>query len=309
MAVVSADATGAYAALRTSVLDAGLPERARSYYAWRLGVFCLILAAGVALLVIRPPLTLLPAAVLIALGSVQVALVGHDAGHRAVFANRRANAILGYLCWSLTVGVSFRYWNDRHTRHHASPNHLARDPDVQWSYGPVLVPLLAFTFRIEGWRYAIRELRGRQRRVEVCLLSISLLAWLLPTLQHGWGWLLTVLAGQILAGIYLALVVAPNHIGMPTWSSTAGLPFVEQQLRSSRNVTPSRVVDFLFGGLNYQIEHHLFPSMPRCHFAAARALVEPFCAERGLPYNESGVLAAYRLVAREVPRLSHLEPI
>ena len=136
MAVVSADATGAYAALRTSVLDAGLLERARSYYAWRLGVSCLILAAGVALLVIRPPLTLLPAAVLIALGSVQVALVGHDAGHLAVFANRRANAILGYLCWSLTVGVSFRYWNDRHTRHHASPNHLARDPDVQWSYGP-----------------------------------------------------------------------------------------------------------------------------------------------------------------------------
>ncbi len=117
------------------------------------------------------------------------------------------------------------------------------------------------------------------------------------------------LAAQILASVYLALVVAPNHIGMPRWGVTADLPFMEQQLRSSRNVTPGLICDFVFGGLNYQIGHHLFPTMPRCHFAAARALVKPFCAERCLPYHESGALAAYRLVAQELPRLRDLEPI
>jgi fatty acid desaturase len=309
MLAASVDSSGAYAALRKAVVDAGLLDRARRYYAWRLGVSFLLLAAGIALAQVVPPVWLLPVAALMALGSVQVALIGHDAGHLSVFAARRANALLGSLCWSLALGISFWYWNDRHNRHHASPNHMTRDPDVQWDYGPLFVPLLAFTFRIEGWRYAVRDLRGGQRLAEVVLLGIGTLAWLLPTLQHGWVWLVTLFGSQVLASVYLACVVAPNHIGMPTWSAGASPPFIEQQLLSSRNVAPGRISDFLFGGLNYQIEHHLFPTMPRTHFAAARALVKPFCAERGLPYNEFGVVAAYRLVWDAVPRLGHFEPI
>jgi len=53
---------------------------------------------------------------------------------------------------------------------------------------------------------------------------------------------------------------------------------------------------------NYQIEHHLFPSMPRNHFAAAAALVRPYCAKRGLPYRELVVLAVFRPVWHESPR-------
>jgi fatty acid desaturase len=309
MLAASAHATGAYPALRKSVVDAGLLDRARLYYAWRFFVSLLILGAGPGLALAAPPPMLPPAVVLIALGSVQVALIGHDAGHLGVFSTRVANVALGSVCWSVALGISFWYWNDRHNRHHASPNHVARDPDLQWAYGPIFLPLLAFTFRAEGWRYALRELDGRQRLVEVALLGIGTLAWLLPTLPLGWAWLVTFLGAQVLASVYLAFVVAPNHIGMPTWSARASLPFLEQQLLSSRNVAPSRLCDFLFGGLNYQIEHHLFPTMPRSHFAAARALVKPFCAEYGLPYNEFGVVAVYRALWHEVPRLGHFEPI
>jgi fatty acid desaturase len=213
------------------------------------------------------------------------------------------------VCWSLCLGISFRYWNDRHNRHHANPNDVAHDPDVQWEYGPWFIPFLAFTFRLEGWRFALRDLRGYRRRAEVALLVVGTLGWLLPALTQGWVWLLTVAVSQVLASVYLAFVVAPNHIGMPTWSARADLPFLEQQLLSSRNVAPGRVCDFLFGGLNYQIEHHLFPTMPRAHFGAARALVKPFCEERGLPYNDFGVVAVYRVLWREVPRLGHLEPL
>jgi fatty acid desaturase len=308
-AYAALDATSAYAALRHRVQQAGLLERAPRDYARCISVSFLILAAGVALLVIGPSFTLPLAAVLIALGSVQVALVGHDAGHLAVFSGPRANTLLGRLCWSLVLGISFWYWKDRHTRHHASPNHLARDPDVQWDYGPMLVPFLAFTFRVEGWRYAARRLRGPRRVSELALLGASSAVWLVPTFQFGWTWLITVLAAQILASVYLAGVVAPNHIGMPTWGASAGVPFVVQQLLSSRNVAPSPLGDFLFGGLNYQIEHHLFPTMPRPHFAEARTMVRPFCASHGLPYHELGVVAVYRLVWRELPRVGHFEPI
>jgi fatty acid desaturase len=58
-------------------------------------------------------------------------------------------------------------------------------------------------------------------------------------------------------------------------------------------VRGSRVVDFLMGGLNYQIEHHLFPSMPRPNLRRAQPLVRAFCAQRGLAYSESGVFGSY----------------
>ena len=128
-------------------------------------------------------------------------------------------------------------------------------------------------------------------------------------LSLGWVWLVTVALSQIFAGLYLACVVAPNHIGMPVWPASAMLPFVEQQLLSSRNVSPSPVNDFFFGGLNYQIEHHLFPSMPRRNFRAARTLVRPFCAQHHLAYTELGVVAVFRLLVRELPRVGHIESV
>ena len=111
-------------------------------------------------------------------------------------------------------------------------------------------------------------------------------------------WLAAYISGQALAGVYLALAIAPNHIAMPTWPADTSLAFLERQVLSSRNIVPNPVWDFLFGGLNYQIEHHLFPTMPRNHFADARTIVKPFCAARGLAYTEMGAFASYRLLLR-----------
>jgi fatty acid desaturase len=284
----------AYASLRRSVAQEGLLRPAPAYYVWRTAVSFLVLGVGVALS--SSPL----AAAFMAFGVVQVALIGHDAGHLAVFTTRRANHALGTVCWTLVAGVSFAYWLDRHNRHHASTNQTRRDPDQQWRFGPALTPFLAFVFRLEGWAYVLR----RRHAAEVTLLSLSLLAWLWPVTLLGPRWLLTYVASQVLAGLYLAAVTAPNHIGMPTWQSDARGNFAERQLRSSRNVTPGRLTDFVFGGLNYQIEHHLFPSMPRPHLRRARSLVRGFCADRGLPYTESNLLAVYRAVVEELPHLS-----
>ncbi len=295
----------AYPRLRKRVVAAGLLRRSHAYYAWRASLSFAILIAGFAITFIAPAV----AVVVIAFGSIQVALIGHDAGHMAVFGSKRANTALGGLCWTVALGISFEYWNDRHNRHHATPNHVGLDPDVRWDFGPLLTPLLAFTFRIEGWRFALRELHGKARAAELVLLSISAVAYLMPLAIFGVAWLVTLLLSQVLASLYLAAVVAPNHIGMPLWSADAdrSVPFLERQVLSSRNVSPGLVADFVFGGLNYQIEHHLFTSMPRNHFAAARELVKAFCAEYGLPYAESGVVSVYRAIWSDLPRMGRLE--
>ena len=353
------DAGAGYLELRLAVREARLLDRALGYYAWRSLLSFALLALGVALGLTQPgnpaastaatasaasapiPFGSLPiasaliafasilgASVLIAFGSVQVALIGHDAGHRGIFSSARANSLAGWLCWSLALGISFAYWNDRHTRHHTNTNDLAADPDLQWAglvaytdaavearprrrwlmrhqalLGPAYTLALAFAFRAEGWAFAWRHLTGLARAAELATLAVSLVLWLLPSAFLGWSWLITFVIAQVLAGLYLALVIAPNHKGMPTWPAGTPLSFVQRQVLSSRNNPPHPLTDFVFGGLNYQIEHHLFPTMPRAHFRAARRLVRPFCAQQGLTYEELGVWRAWRLVLSELQRV------
>ncbi len=50
----------------------------------------------------------------------------------------------------------------------------------------------------------------------------------------------------------------------------------------------------VFGGINYQIEHHLFPSMSHMHYPRVAPIVQSWCAERGIPYvSHSSVFTAY----------------
>jgi fatty acid desaturase len=87
---------------------------------------------------------------------------------------------------------------------------------------------------------------------------------------------------------------APNHKGMPLTGQQDKLDFLRRQVLTSRNIRGGPVVDYLFGGLNYQIEHHLFPGMPRPNLRLARPIVIAYCRQTGVPYLETGVFASYR---------------
>jgi fatty acid desaturase len=327
------DAQGAYGELRRAVIGAGLLDRAYAYYFGRASLSFLLFAAGISLPFLLAPSApaLIVSGLAIAFGSVQVALIGHDAGHLAVFKSRRANWALGSVCWSLSLGISFRYWQDRHNRHHTNTNDASADPDLQWAglvaysevvasarpnrgpawltryqaiLGPLYTLFLPFGFRVEGWQFTLGQLGGIRRAIEASLMVASTFAWLLPVVMLGWWWFGVFVFSQSLAGLYLALAIAPNHKGMPMWPPGTSLSFLERQVLSSRNVAPNPVWDFVFGGLNYQVEHHLFPTMPRVNFSRARELVKPFCAAQGLHYEEMGAFASYRLVVAELRRVA-----
>ena len=321
----------AYASLRREVIGRGLLRRAYRYYAWRglLSFAFMIGALALPFVLAAAPATMALGAVALGFASIQVALIGHDAGHLAVFRSTRANWLLGLFCWSFSVGIGFWWWYDRHNAHHGHTNDLQEDPDIQWGgmvaitedqadkargwrrmvalFVPLLVLvllLIAIFFRIESWRFALRRLSGKRQALEVVLLTLNLFLWGAAIAAFGWHWLLFFLGGQAVAGIYLGLVVAPNHKGMPVWSKGTELSFLERQVLSSRNISPHPVWDFLFGGLNYQIEHHLFPTMPRVFLGQARRLVKPFCVAQGLGYEEMDPLASYRMVLDQGIRVS-----
>ncbi|OKI00809.1 delta fatty acid desaturase [Streptomyces sp. CB02923] len=323
-----------FARLSRRVADAGLLRRRPGYYAARLSLVTAAYAGGWAAFgALGDTWWQLGTAVFLALVFGQVALVTHDVAHMQVFRTRRPSGIGGLLYGNLAVGMSYGWWMNKHTRHHANPNHEELDPDVApdilvWSQDQAraarglprfmgrhqarlffpLLTLEGFNLHVSGVR-ALWSPAMKNRGVEAALLLTHIVVYL--------GALFLVLSpGKALAflfvhqaafGVYLGCTFAPNHKGMPTLTGGDRPDFLRRQVLTSRNVRGGRLTDIALGGLNYQIEHHLFPNMPTPHLRRAQVIVRAYCAEIGVPYHETGLLASYGEALRHLHRVG--EPL
>jgi fatty acid desaturase len=109
-----------------------------------------------------------------------------------------------------------------------------------------------------------------------------------------------ILVQQGLFGLYLGCSFAPNHKGMPILAATDRSDFLRRQVLTSRNVRGGWLTDLALGGLNYQIEHHLFPSMPRPNLRRSQAMIRTYCQQAGLPYCQSSVVGSYAEALRHL---------
>ncbi|MEE6257174.1 fatty acid desaturase family protein [Plantactinospora sonchi] len=316
-----------YSQLSRRISQAGLLERRTGWYVARIALTVGLFVAGwIAFAAVGDSWWQMLVAVFLAFATTQVAFLGHDAGHKQMFRNRRASEIAGLIAGNLATGLSYGWWIDKHNRHHANPNHEDEDPDVGagalvWTheqalgtrgFGRWMARRQAYLFfpllLLEGLNLhvsSIRALRGtpmRHRRVEALLLLVHTAAYLgvLFTVLSPGRALLFIAIHQGLWGLYMGCSFAPNHKGMPVVTAEDELDFLRKQVLTSRNVRGGVVVDFLLGGLNYQIEHHLFPSMPRVNLRRAQPIVTRFCAEQGIPYEETGLFDSYRQALRHL---------
>ncbi|MGW0413095.1 fatty acid desaturase family protein [Streptomyces collinus] len=323
-----------FALLSRRITEAGLLRRRPGYYATRIGLVVALYAAGWgAFFALGDVWGQLAVAAFLALVFGQVALLAHDLAHRQVFRRRGPSEAMGRLFGNLGVGMSYGWWMNKHTRHHANPNHEDLDPDVApdilvWSPGQarasrgvarligghqalLFFPLLT----LEGFNLHVSSLRAlrspymKKRVLEGTLLLLhiaGLLSALFLVLSPGRA-LAFLAVNQCLFGVYLGCTFAPNHKGMPTFTGDERPDFLRRQVLTSRNVRGGLLTDVMLGGLNYQIEHHLFPSMPTPHLRRAQVVVRQYCAEIGVPYHETGLLRSYREALTHLHRVG--EPI
>jgi acyl-lipid Delta6-acetylenase / acyl-lipid (9-3)-desaturase len=102
---------------------------------------------------------------------------------------------------------------------------------------------------------------------------------------------------QILAGFLLAMVFVQSHNGMEVYMDKKD--FVSAQIVSTRNIDSTVWMDWFTGGLNFQIEHHLFPTLPRHNLKRAQNLVMQFCRDHGFTYEMCGMdTGTYRVLSR-----------
>ncbi len=256
----------------------------------------------------------------------QVAFLSHEAAHRTILSSGRANDTLGLILGNGIVGMSRDWWGSKHTRHHANPNRVSKDPDIevdtirflQVDAEKVSGPMSLITRR-QGWLFfplltleglnlhflAFRHLLNfrhpvKDRWLELGLLALRFTLVLTPVfLFLPLGMAFAFVGVQMAVfGVYMGAAFAPNHKGMPIIDADAKLDFFTKQVRTSRNVSGGWWATWLMGGLNYQIEHHLFPSMPRPHLAQAREIVIEHCRTLGVPYTETTLLKSYGIVIR-----------
>ena len=142
----------------------------------------------------------------------------------------------------------------------------------------------------------------RDRLAEAALLAVHFAGYLtivflvLPPLKAA----VFIAVNQGLFGLYLGASFAPNHKGMPVLTADDECDFLRRQVLTSRNVTGGWLTDLALGGLNYQIEHHLFPSMPRPNLRRAQPLIRAFCRQRELSYCETSLTDSYAQALRHL---------
>jgi fatty acid desaturase len=319
--------------LSRRVQEAGLLERRLRYYTWKIAVTAIALAAGwAAFALIGDSWWQLGTAVFLAVVFGQIGFLGHDAGHRQVFGSRRASYLLGVACGDLAIGLSFGWWTGKHNRHHAHPNTEGADPDIMLSVVAfsggqaraarrmqrlvfrcqawLLVPMLfleAAGLHVSSVRSVTRR-AGQGRAAEAILLAVHFAGYLAAVflVLSPVRAVVFIAVQQGLFGFYLGCSFAPNHKGMPVLAASDKTDFLRRQVLTSRNVQGGWLTDATLGGLNYQIEHHLFPSMPRPNLRRAQPLVAAFCAERGLPYAQATLPGSYAQVLRHLSDVGRL---
>jgi fatty acid desaturase len=168
-----------------------------------------------------------------------------------------------------------------------------------WYFFPILM-LEGPSLHSEGIRRGARRGPVERRWIELTMLTVRLgglvaLVFLVLSPGKAAAFLAVELA---VFGFYLGSAFAPNHVGMPLVSPRLKLDFLRRQVLMSRNVHGGRFISMLMGGLNYQIEHHLFPSMARPALRKVQPLVAAYCAAEGVPYTQLTLWQSYRVIIR-----------
>jgi len=323
--------THSYSKVSQVVRETGLLARARWFY----GLLGALLALGfggaiTGFVLLGDSWFQLLIAAALGILFTQVAFIAHEAAHRQVLASGRANDRLARVLAAGVVGISLSWWDNKHSRHHANPNRVGKDPDIEvdtisfldadagqarglrrmitrrqgWLFFPLLT-LEGMNLHYQGVRHLLSRGPVKGRWTELGLLALRFAVVLVPLfLVLPLGMAFAFLGVQLAVfGVYMGASFAPNHKGMPIVAPDAKLDFLSKQVRTSRNITGGWWATALMGGLNYQVEHHLFPSMARPYLARASEIVRDYCATHGVPYTETSLVRSYAIVIEYLNRV------
>jgi fatty acid desaturase len=322
------------------VRDAGYLKKKPSFYIIRLVVISVIASAlwtGAGFLAWAATLNgwwmVLAFAIVALLGvmSAQYGFIAHEAAHRQIFRNNKLNDWTGLILANLFAGLSYGFWLKKHNKHHQRPNQIGEDPDIairvlsftteskmskkgieRWfsdRQGYLFPLLLLFT----GFDLLLDSVAGmgrKDRSIGIRILEFSLMLirqfapYVVLAIMFGPFWAMAMWFVMMMSfGFFMGAAFAPNHKGMPLVEKDSSLDFFSRQVLTSRNIKGSWLKDNLMGGLNYQVEHHLFPSMARPYLRKTHAIVSEYCRQNDVTLVEMNLFSSYMVIMKHLNKV------
>ena len=288
--------------------------------------FVIAIAGYVVFLVAEPLWIRLIAIAVSTYGSLALATNTHTWTHLGGSSKRWVNDLVGFFGYPVFLNLSLTYWRYSHiVVHHTAPNVMGVDGDcnfppffvstdrelersagfarfyyqnIQKYLFPVILWVHTFLRQRRSWQHIISNLRdpAKRRRHHWIDLGCMMLYWVLwvivPAmflpLEH-------VFLAQVVRiaalGYPLFAVLAPAHYPHEAGCVTKGAwpkDFLGLQTATTVNFRTGILGSFACSGLQYQIEHHLFPSYSHIYYPKMAPYVRRFCEARGFPYRTIG---------------------
>ncbi|WRX11026.1 Cytochrome b5-like heme/steroid binding domain - like 4 [Theobroma cacao] len=276
-------------------------------------------------------------AMLLGLLWMQSAYVGHDSGHYQVMASRGYNKLAQIVSGNCLTGISIAWWKWTHNAHHIACNSLDYDPDLQhipvlavssrffdsmtsYFYGRKLKfdPFARFLISYQHWTFypvmcvarvnlylqtflllfSNRKVPDRALNIMGILIFWTWFPLLVSCLPNWPERIMFVLASFAVTSIQhvqfcLNHFAANVYVGPPN-----GNDWFEKQTGGTLDISCSSWMDWFFGGLQFQLEHHLFPRLPRCQLRKVSPIVRDLCKKHNLPYRSLSFWEANRWTIR-----------
>jgi len=242
---------------------------------------------------------------LLCIAQIQAGWLQHDFGHLAVFKTIKTNDFWHKLTIMHLKGASAQWWKTRHNRHHAKTNVLKADPDIDndplflfgeemskyrkgwqftryqhlywWLIGPPLVTSLLFVYQVLKFIYR-RKLKEEAIWIGSYFLRFSIS---FVPLFGIWNSILLYWSMRVLESMWFTWITSMSHLPMQIESDKDD-DWVTHTVNTTQNLAGGLFNDWFTGHLNYQIEHHLFPTMPRHSYAAINPRIKALCKKHGL---------------------------
>ena len=256
----------------------------------------------IALLLIWSPSILrqLSGCFLFALAQGRCGWIQHEAGHNSLTTNPKIDRILQAITTGVGTGVSSSFFSTGHNRHHAMPQRATHDVDLQ------TLPILAFVSNAPGAKKYARRLWINYQVATFLIIYplIALFTWRViasprHVLRHGLYFQGLCMLGNHVLGYYSGfwaymlhswmfssyfwIMAAMNHTYLPVASESTH--WVEYALLHTADIDQRPWCDWWMGFLNYQIEHHFFPTMPQFRHPLIKYRVKALAEKHGLPYH------------------------
>jgi linoleoyl-CoA desaturase len=311
--------------LRREFARRGWDKKATNRIVFELLIHVAIAVAGIAIFMTsRNPTVRVLGIVISSFGCMGVGTNTHTSTHYGTSDKRWVNEALSYFGYPMFLGLSASYWWHKHVvLHHPAPNVVGVDSDadllpwfaitadevhassglrrfyyerLQFWLFPVALALNCFSIQMAGWKYLIRMLchskrRKSAQRIDLSALVLHYVAWIGVPLLF---WPLPAVAvfyilRTILLGYGMYAILAPGHFPAEAQRTTDevrhGADFFAVQTAGTVSFRTGLLGRFLCSGLEYQVEHHLFPNISHVHYPEISVVVQGFCAEHGLPYR------------------------